>query len=194
MFKKFLQGLAFGSGFSVALVIIWSIGISYIIPLFIEKNHENVPDMSGAKIGSVVPKNNASQTTRSFELNKGIKFDRKIPSNGGILSISIMENNTKNDRPDSFQAWITEKKAYIIKTDGNIPIVKEVPYKTSDPYSFASQLIQKNVGFLKHSTISVSEFQLKNIRDKENSLFPLSLNGELQITINGVVFFLPNKF
>ena len=36
MFKKFLSGLVFGAGFAIAFVVIWTIGLSYVVPTALE--------------------------------------------------------------------------------------------------------------------------------------------------------------
>ncbi|WP_025820695.1 hypothetical protein [Shewanella marina] len=195
MFKKFLNGLVFGSGFAIAFVAIWAIGLSYVIPMVIENTSNKEPDMSGSKIESVVPLAKDTTKKREYKLHKGAEYERKIPMNGGMLSIAIFDEDSGKDRPNSFQAWVTKNEAFIVSTEGDIPTIKRVPYKTTIPVDFASNLVHDNVGFHKqNSTMTISEIEIKRLKDGRPSSREGYLNGELRMTENGVVFLMPNKY
>jgi hypothetical protein len=195
MLKKFLHGVIFGSGFGVAFFTIWLIGISYILPIAFEKASNNELDMSGAKSESIVTLKKEQSSKREFNLYKIDPYERIFPVNGGMLSIVILDEDSGKDRPNSFQAWVTETSAFIIKTVDDVPTVKEVPYKTNDPVNFASNLVQDSAGFHEqNSTITVSESEIARIKSGEAPKNKSSLNGELRITENGVIFILPNKY
>ena len=195
MFKKFLQGLVFGSGFAIAFVAIWTISISYVIPTAIDNASKMEPDLSGAKTESVIPLTENSSPKRKFSLYNNPENERKIPANGGMLSIAIFDEDSGEDRPNSFQAWVTEDRAFIISTEKDIPTIKEVPYNTKKPVDFAGNLVHSNVGFHKQNmSMTISEKEIKRLSEGKPSFRESHLNGKLRITKSGVVFLLPNKY
>lgn len=195
MFNKFLQGLVYGSGFAIAFVVIWAIGLVYVLPAAIERSNKKTPDMSGASTESVVPITESTKLNREFKLHKDSEYDRKIPKNGGMLSIAILEEDSGKERPNSFQAWVTETKAFVISTEGDVPNIKEVPYETIETVDYASKLVRDNVGFRKqNSSMPISETEITRLASGKPSSRDNYVNGKLRATKNGVIFFLPNKY
>jgi hypothetical protein len=98
-------------------------------------------------------------------------------------------------RPSSVQAWVTESKAYLIKTEEMTPTVSEVAYPAAEPERFASQLVAEHAGFRKgNSTMTISAGDVRALKGGRASHQGSHLNGTLRITSEGVVFFLPNEF
>ncbi|MBI5041947.1 MAG: hypothetical protein HZB57_12345, partial [Gammaproteobacteria bacterium] len=99
------------------------------------------------------------------------------------------------NRPSTFQAWITESEAFVIRTKGDKPEVEKVSYPEADPAEFASGLVQNNVGFQEaNSTLTVSASEIQRLKNGLTSSRDLGYNGTFKITTDGVVFFLPNEY
>jgi hypothetical protein len=71
LLKKFLHGLVFGSGFGVAFVAIWIVGIWYVIPRVMETKF-NEPEFDNPKVAEVSPSSEVieSKTNREFSFLK----------------------------------------------------------------------------------------------------------------------------
>jgi hypothetical protein len=195
MLKKFMHGLVFGAGAGVAFVVVWLVAISYVIPSALEKMTTKTPNMSGAREATVRPVDTVRPEERSFTLHKGAEIERKIPSGGGMLSISVLEDDGKGDRPSTFQAWVTESEAYIIKTVADVPTLKRVDYPKTGAVDYASELITKNVGFKEQNiTTPVSGEDVRRLKRGNEINRGQFYNGIFRITEGGVVFFLPNQY
>ena len=196
MWKKFVQGLFFGSGAAIAFVAIWIVSASYVIPAAMKEIANQTPDMSGGKPADVIPlAEDGSVPTRQFELHKGMEHERKIPQGGGMLSIAVLPADSGYSRPSTFQAWVTESEAFIISTEGVIPTVKAVPYRSRNAVDYASTLVQENVGFVKQNlTMPINKSEVESLKRGKKSVKGDFYNGEFRITDNGAVFLLPNEY
>ncbi|WP_275098896.1 hypothetical protein [Sedimenticola hydrogenitrophicus] len=195
MLKKFIQGIVFGAGAAIAFVAVWLVAMSYVIPPAIEKMANKSPDMSGAQTAKVLPVDPKQTKGREYFIHKGREVERKIPDGGGMLSISVLEDDGQQDRPSTFQAWVTESEAYIISTVENIPTVKQVDYPKSKAVDYASKLVSDNVGFKKQNmTMPISDADVTKLKSGQSTNRGDFYNGEFRVTDNGVVFLLPNKY
>ncbi len=194
-----MHGLIFGAGTGISLVVVWLISISYIVPPAMERMTEKVthksPDMSGAMDAEVIPLNTVQSQNREYTLHKGIRSERVIPSGGGMLSISVFEDDGQQERPSTIQGWVTESEAFIISTNEDVPTIKKVEYPKSKTVDYASKLVTENAGFNEqNSTFPISGgdvTKLMNGLPADRSDF---YNGTFRITEEGVVFLLPNKY
>lgn len=195
MFKKLISGLVFGVGFAIAFVAICIIGFSYVAPTILENASKKSPDMAGGTETTVVPIENEQKSVRKFTLDKGREEERKIPAGGGMLSIAALEEDSGKNRPSSFQAWVTESEAFIISTEGDIPAIKKTLYPETKAVDYAGTLVYDNVGFQKQNiTMPIEESEVSRLKSGKPSGRDDSLNGQLRITPEGVVFFLPNEY
>ena len=194
MFKKFIHGLIFGAGAAIAFVAVWLVAMTYVIPPALEKMTNKTPDMSGGEVAQVLPAEPSQAHSRDYKLHKGREERRKIPANGGILSIAVYDDDGISERPSTFQAWVTENSAFIISTKEDIPTVKSVPYPSSKEVDYAGTLVHENVGFKEQNmTMHIHESELNQLKSGKQSREDF-LNGEYRITNEGVVFFLPDKY
>ncbi|GAB4126153.1 MAG: hypothetical protein Tsb0027_25450 [Wenzhouxiangellaceae bacterium] len=195
MLRKFLHGLVFGSGFAVAFLVILAMGVVYFLPSLIDNSIKNKFDMSDAKEVKMIPSKHENNSKRDFSLYNDLHYESKIPENGGKLSIVIFEEDSGNDRPDSFQAWVTETEAYVISTNGDVPKIKVVPYDTDNPVDYASDLVFDNVGFHRlNTTMEISETEINRLMAGQSLPRENYMNGDLRITDDGVVLLIPNKY
>ena len=195
MLKKFLNGLVFGAGFTIAFVAIWTISLSYVVPTVFENATKKSPDLAGGTETTVVPIEKGQESVRSFKLHKGREEEWKIPVGGGILSIAVLEEDSGKSRPSTFQAWVTETDAFAIKTEGDIPTIKKASYPKANAVDYAGTLVHDNVGFQKQNmTMPISESEVRRLKSGMASSRDDFLNGQLRITPEGVVFLLPNEY
>jgi hypothetical protein len=199
MLKKFIHGFCFGAGMGIALVTIWLIAVSYVIPTSLEKMTDKMTNkslnMSGAREAKVIPRNKISSKDRKYTLHKGSEIERKIPSGGGMLSISVLEDDGQQERPSTFQGWVTESEAFIISTKEDTPTIKKVDYPKSKAVDYASKLVIDNIGFRKENmTLTISGDDVAKLKNGQSTDRCDFYNGIFRITEEGVVFLLPNKY
>jgi hypothetical protein len=195
MLKKFSHGLMFGAGFGVATVAVWLIAMSYVVPAALEKITERSPDMSGAEPAAVVPLEEKTDDVKPFKLHIGEELERKIPKEGGMLSIAVLPHDSGHSRPSTFQAWVTETEAFIISTEGEMPIIKPVPYREHKAVDYGGWLVRENVGFVKQNlTRPIQKNEIEALKKGISSGREAFLNGTFRISESGVVFFLPNEY
>jgi hypothetical protein len=199
MLRKLLQGLMFGFGLGIALAVVLTIYFQFVLPNMIQVEM-HAPDMAHVDPAEVVPIEEPKvigrqKTTREFRLRAGNAHERRIPENGGMLSISVIETPAGNSRPSTFQAWVTESEAFVIKTEGLTPKVLKVRYPSDKAVDYAGKLVYDNVGFREQNmTVEINHIEVQRLKEGKASSRDEYLNGSLRITEDGVVFLIPNEF
>ena len=192
MLKKFIHGMLFGAGFSIAFIAIWSVYIYLLIPGMIA-NSQPTTKLSQGKPVEVIPIDPNAERKYSLHIHPYSKME--VPDGGGILSIAIIEAPEDSKRPSTFQVWLTENNIYKIRTDGESPIVEEISYPDTDPVEYLNDLVRKNAGFRKgNSKMTIDINEVQRLKNGQKSLRDKHLNGSLRITTDGVVFFIPNEY
>ncbi len=98
-------------------------------------------------------------------------------------------------RQRTFQLWLTETSLWKVRTTETTPEIEQLPYPDSDAVEFLDEFIRKNVGLgASQGTMTVSAYEIANIKNGVDSDRDDHMNGKFQITTEGVVFFLPNPF
>jgi len=195
MLKKFVQGLVFGTGTAVAFVAVWLVAMSYVIPPALEKLTKKSPDMDDGTEATVIPVDPVQSKSRKYSLHKGRVIERKIPSGGGMLSIAVLDDDGEQERPSTFQAWVTESEAYIISTKEDVPTIKKVDYPKSKAVDYASTLVSNNVGFKEQNmTMPISGADVTKLKNGQPTNRGEFYNGFFRITEEGALFLLPNKY
>jgi hypothetical protein len=108
MLNKLLHGFLFGTGFTAAAAIVWTIYTLIAFPPIVTAKFESSPSRSiEGEPAEVVPaRPQTSPDERKFELYKGTRSRMEIPAGGGILSLAITDAPKNRDRPSTVQAWI----------------------------------------------------------------------------------------
>ena len=116
----------------------------------------------------------------------------KIPENGGILSMSPIFPTVDAHRPSTYQLWLTHSELWQIRTiEENIEIEK-LPYPKGASVETLDSLMNESLGISsRQSTMTISESEINRIKATGNSIRDDHLNGELKITVEGVIFILP---
>lgn len=194
MFRKLFEGLLFGAGFAIAFVAVVTLYFQVVVPnpMMANKQASRV-ELSGGQPAEVVT--SAAASKREFQLHKGGMGSMTIPPRGGVLSLAIVDGPADDNRPSTFQAWVTESEAFVIRTKGDRPEVEKVPYPDEDATDYASGLVYNNVGFQEsNSTLTVSADEIQRLKNGLPSARDSGYNGTFKITTDGVVFFLPNEY
>jgi hypothetical protein len=198
MLKKFLGGLVFGSGFAVALVAIWLIGMTFIAPRMMESSTTRTkqPEFKNpleAKVATPDPATAPGKRDFSFFKNSGERM--KIPPGGGILAMSPIDTAQGSKRPSTYQLWLTESKLWQIRTVEERVEIEELPYPRNASVTDLDNLMQKNIGFgAGQGTMTVSADELRRLKSTRDPCCDESLNGKLRISTEGVVFVQPNPY
>ena len=89
MLRKFFNGLVFGAGFGIAFVVVWVVGVSYLLPKVLETSHREpkFDNPQSAEVAKPDPSLSPNYS-REFSFFKDSGQRMKIPENGGILSMS----------------------------------------------------------------------------------------------------------
>lgn len=200
MFKKFLNGLAFGSGFGIAFLIIWFVGMSYILPASIKTAYDTSSkeiEFSNPHLAEIAEPNNESSVPSAGEFSffKDSEYRIQIPENGGILSMSPISTKNNADRPSTYQLWLTHTELWQIKTVGKKTEIEKLPYPNGASAKTLDSIMRENLGMAsRQSTMTVSDIEINNLKSNGESWRDESLNGDMKITVEGVVFVLPNPY
>ncbi len=103
MFKKFIDGLLFGAGFSIAFVVIWTTASFVIYPAFVESQFSNLdgseivlPDDSETRTGDDFPVNDDepffdASIEEQIERASAIALAKYLPSEDGRMRAIVSE-------------------------------------------------------------------------------------------------------
>jgi hypothetical protein len=197
MLKKFFDGLIFGSGFAVAFVIICAIGMYFVIPRMVTSfTKTKQPEFNNPREAKVAePNPNITPEKKAFSFFKTPDDRMKIPSGGGILAMSPMTTTKGTKRPSTYQIWLTESKLWQIRTTEEKVEIEELSYPKNASVNDLDKLMSKNLGGgAQQSTMTVPAEEIDRLRSSGDSFRNDSLNGKLKITVDGVVFVLPNPY
>jgi hypothetical protein len=201
MLKIFLDGLIFGCGFAIAFVaiwIIWTIGVSLVLPRMMESittttKQPKFNNPTEAKIADPAPA--GASEKRDFSFFKGSGERMKIPPGGGLLAMSPISTAQGSKRSSTYQLWLTDSKLWQIRTVEEKAEVEELPYPQNASVTDLDNLMHKNLGLGAHqSTMTVSAEELSRLKSSGDSSRDGSLNGKLRISTEGVVFVQPNPY
>jgi hypothetical protein len=194
MLKKFIHGLIFGAGFGIAFVAIWIIGIWYLLPSIMETKFKE-PEFKNPKVAEILPpgESTTANTTREYSFFKHSGSRMKIPDGGGILALAKLPTNATASRQRTFQLWLTATTLWQIRTTETVPRIEKLPYPESDPVEFLDNYVRDKVGpGAGQGTMTVSPYEIENLKNNVDSGRDDHMNGEFKITTEGVVFFLPD--
>ena len=194
MVKRFYEGLVFGLGFAVSFVIIWVLCIYFVLPKMmpayaISTKQPKFENPSTAEVREP----EATTEEKEFSIFRNSHSRMVVPVGGGILSISPTATTGVAKRPSTYQLWLTESNLWQIRTGGEKVEIEELPYPKGASEEILEDLMAKNVGMgIPKSTMTVSSIEISLMKSKCESLMDESLNGQLKISGEGVVFFVPN--
>ena len=192
MLKKFINGLVFGTGFGIAFFVIWALGVGYLLPKMLETSHK-VPTFENPRIAEVAKADSslAPKSSKEFSFFKGHQME--IPENGGILSISPSSAPEDGQRPNTYQLWLTHSELWQIRTVGEKTELEKLPYPDEASVKTLNSIMYKNLGIsARQSTMTITENEINKLKSSGESFRDVALNGKKMITVEGVVFVLPN--
>lgn len=201
MFKRFVDGLIFGAGFAIALVVVWTVGYMLLMPrltaYFVSQaTQTRQPEFDNpreAKAVEPTPSIESEQKAFSFFKHAGVTM--KIPPGGGILSMAPIATAKGSKRPSTYQLWLTEDKLWQIRTTEEKAEVEELPYPKEASMEGLGKVMFEKVGPASgQSTMTVSPVELARLKSNGHGGEDRSLNGTLKISVEGVVFVLPAAF
>ena len=196
MLKKFFHGLVFGAGFGIAFVAIWFVGVTYLLPKAFETAQKE-PEFTNPQTAEIAkPDLNVSiPLSKEFSFFKHSENRMKIPENGGILAMSAISTLAGSKRPSTYQLWLTHSELWQIRTIEEGTEIEKLPYPDGASVKTLDSLMHKNLGMAsRQSAMTISETEINNIKSSGGSWRDDTLNGKLQITVEGVIFILPNPY
>ncbi|THF62226.1 hypothetical protein [Pseudothauera rhizosphaerae] len=194
MLKKLLEGFVFGAGFAVALVLVWAITVAVVMPHLVTSltMETTPPRVESPKEAQVVER---SAETREFSFFRSAGERMKIPPGGGILSMSSIATASDAMRPDTYQLWMTESQLWQIRTIGEKAEIEELPYPQNASVDNLDSLMREKLGIASlQSTMTVSAEEIARLRSTGSSWRDEALNGTLRVSVEGVVFVIPNRY
>lgn len=197
MLKKFLEGIVFGLGLAISFVVVWAIGIYFVLPNILtsytaQTKEPKFDNPSEAVVKETEPKIESEQ--KEFNLFKS-RPQMAIPAGGGILSVSPTTTAKGSKRPSTYQLWLTEAALWQIRTVEEKVEIEKLPYPKGADVTTLNDLMFKNLGVAsRQSTMTVSPEQISHIKTTGSSSRDETLNGMLKISVEGVVFVLPNPY
>ena len=195
--KKFRDGLVFGAGFAVAFLVVLGISMVFVIPRLMDSvtTQTRVPKFEKPTDAEIAkPDPSAAKSAHDFTFFK--RSDRmKIPHGGGILAMATTITQAVANRPSTYQLWLTESSLWQIQTSGDKAQVEQLPRPASASVEDLDRLMREKLGpAALQSTMTVSDMEIQKLRTVGSSSRDESLNGKLNITVEGVVFVLPNAY
>lgn len=200
MLRKLLDGALFGTGFAIAFMVVWIGATMYAMPWVMETRFSQPegkePEFRQPRQAQVAaPKPGPAAENREFSFFKHGRSRMEIPQGGGVLSMSPMTTAKGAKRPSTYQLWLTEAKLWQIRTTEEKVEVEELPYPKADAVAELTNLMQKNLGFrAQQSSMTVSEFDVGSLKRTGHTDRDETMNGKMKITVEGVVFILPNPY
>lgn len=198
MLKKFFEGFIFGSGFTIAFVIIWWIGMIFVMPRMVASHtmETKQPEFKNPKEAKIAePNSTLERESKEFSFFKDSGERMKIPQGGGILSMSQVSTAKGSKRPSTYQLWLTENKLWQIRTIEEKAEIEELPYPKNASIDDLNKLMFEKLGTgARQGAMTVSAEEINRLKSSGDSFQDDSLNGKLKITVEGVVFILPNPY
>ncbi|WP_413701982.1 hypothetical protein ACLKMH_10920 [Psychromonas sp. KJ10-10] len=196
MFKRFVNGIVFGSGFAIAFIFIAYIGLQVVIPTLINSSNKT-PEFNNVKSAEVIEQDASSTlkmtTDTNFNLYKNSRAKMEVPQSGGILSIASVNTPAGNKYPSTYQLWITESEFWQIKTTEQNVEIEQLEYPNVLPIDAVDVTMRKQAGYAM-STMTINSEAVASLKMGKGSWHDQDMNGKTKITEEGVVFIQPNKF
>jgi hypothetical protein len=195
---KFLHGLAFGAGLALAFGTVWMLWMCFVVPRVMESvvaepkapKFENPTD---AKV--VAPDPGTAKRDREFTFFKHGKSRMEIPPGGGILALVPVSTPAGEDRPRTYQLWLTEKGLWQVRTNADKAQSEPLSRPENANVGDLDRLVREKLGSTaSKSMMTVSEADIQRLRSTGTSWRDDSLNGKLSITVDGIVFVIPNPY
>jgi hypothetical protein len=196
--KKFLEGLIFGTGLAIAFVVVWSISMAFVIPRIMESatTHSTAPKFENPTDAQVAaPDPTVAGSTRDFSLFKHSGERMKIPQGGGVLAMALTTTTPGAKRPSTYQLWLTESALWQIRTTEDKAQIERLTRPENATADDLDRLMREKLGSGAHKgTMTVSDTEIQALKSAGSSWRDKSLNGKMSITVEGVVFVLPNPY
>jgi hypothetical protein len=194
VFKKFINGLIFGSGFGIAFLAILYFGLQIILP-GVNESSDRVPEFSNAQKAEVIEQEervaSLDKSSRDFKLYNDTRPKMEVSSGGGIFSIAAVFTPPENIKLNTYQLWITKNEFWPIRTLGDEVEVELLEYPSIAPVDAVQATMRKQVGSAQ-STMTVSSEEITSLQLEHGSWHEQDMNGKMKITKDKVVFFMPN--
>jgi hypothetical protein len=196
--SRFLHGLAFGAGLALAFGTVWVLWMCFVVPRVMESfvadakapRFENPTDAQAA-----APDPGALKRDRDFDFFKHGKSRMEIPQGGGILALVPVSTPAGEDRPRTYQLWLTEKGLWQVRTNGDKAQSEPLARPENADVEHLDRLVRDKLGSTgRKSMMTVSEVDIQKLRSTGTSSRDDSLNGKLSITVDGIVFLIPNPY
>jgi len=171
--------------------------MNYVLPRLITSaiTETKQPDFKNPKEVEVTqPVSTSSPETKDFSFfNSGGRME--IPSGGGILSMSPVSTEKGSKKPSTYQLWLTESKLWQIRTNEEKVEIEELPYPKNASISNLDQIMSEKLGGAsRQSSMTVSPETIAMLKSTGRCDRDKTLNGELKISVEGVVFVAPNPY
>jgi hypothetical protein len=196
--SKFLHGLAFGAGLAIAFATVWVLWMCFVVPPVMQSfvaaprapTFENPTEAKGA-----TPDPGGAKREREFNFFKHGKSRMEIPQGGGILALVPVSTPAGEDRPRTYQLWLTEKALWQVRTTGDKAQSEPLARPENANVEDLDRLVREQLGSTaRKSMMTVSEVDIHKLRSTGTSWRDDSLNGKLSITVDGIVFLVPNPY
>lgn len=198
MLKKFLDGLVFGFGLAVSLVVVSAIVIYFVVPKLVTSYSSETKEPTFQNPSSAVvkePESKVEPEKKEFSFFKDSGDRMRMPEGGGLLAMSPLPTPKGSKRPSTYQLWLTESTLWQIRTIEEKVEIEQLPYPKGASVKTLNDLMHKNLGFTSgQSTMTVSPQEISSLKSSGGARRDESLNGKLQISVEGVVFVLPNPY
>ena len=196
--RKFLEGLIFGTGLAIAFVVVWSISMAFVIPRVMESatTHSTAPEFENPTDAQVAaPDPSVAGSTRDFSFFKHSGERMKIPQGGGVLAMALTTTTPGAKRPSTYQLWLTESVLWQIRTTEDKAQIERLTRPENATADDLDRLMREKLGSGAHKgTMTVSDTEIQALKSTGSSWRDKSLNGKMSITVEGVVFVLPNPY
>jgi hypothetical protein len=196
MLKRFLDGLVFGSGFAIALVVVWIVSTFVVMPqvassIMTQPREPRFTRPHDATVVQSAPP--VAEQRNDFSFFKSSERMR-LPAGGGILAMVPTDTKPGAKRPNTYQLWLTEKALWQIRTIEERVEIEELPYPKIADASELDRLMGEKAGFVPgQSTMTVSSEEIRRLKAGSSSRDG-SLNGKLSMSVEGAVFVMPNPY
>lgn len=197
MLKRFFNGMVFGSGFTIAFVLVGAVAMNYVLPRLVTSaiTETRQPEFNNPKEVEIAqPGSTSSPETKDFSFFNSVGR-MEIPSGGGILSMSPVSTAKGSKKPSTYQLWLTESKLWQIRTNEEKVEIEELPYPKNASISNLDQMMTEKLGVAsRQSSMTVSPETIAMLESTGRSARDKTLNGELKISVERVVFVSPNPY
>lgn len=198
MLRKFVDGLIFGAGFAVAFVVVWSVSMAYVIPQVVESaaTRTKEPKFENPTEAQLAEKEPGSvHQAREYSFFKNSEERMKIPPEGGLLAMAPFNTPSGAKRSNTYQLWLTETSLWQIRTIEDKAEIEKLPRPENANVGDLDRLVREKLGpGALQSTMAISREEIAKLKSAGDSWRNQSLNGKLSITVEGVVFVLPNPY